>query len=647
MSNPGEDQKSLLKRFPDELTLAWVGMVSNSDDLFTLFRVGNWKLTGIAEEILLKTNSRALHSALYWACMKGDINFLEQTVKYGAEVDRTFPYQGMLTSSRIPAYRVAGCALNIAIHHQQVGIVRILLEKYNANCSAVDGGRDHNKPYTSLQWALYLKTPNIDEEKRLRIVNLLLDHDASPLHWGDGPDVDPFMNALLNDHIPVSVVKRMAPMCIQVYHSNSGFETFYYNDYIRRQSTMTSEEFTPNELQKLDFLQDLTLRQRRASASWTSSQLLNQAFFTYTTLPDLTKSKREQLLALALEKYMRTSVNGSYLESPFVMAVEAVFWSNENGFPDSHPTQGIRLFQALLDAGLDSTQIYESEDDPVNPGAVLLPFEKAGEYGTKHTSTVLAFLCLPEHAKTYQVSEMVDFLVQQGTPVDTKDHFGLTALHYASKFSVAPRVKQLLERGADANAVDNRGLTPLHFACRLDTPFNMGDMQARGRRYRRAKRTSQKQRLNICRLLLNNKADPSVSDKDGFTPLHYACKYGFLDLVKLLLADPKVNVKATASDLSTPVHLLPWRPLEELTEPDSESYRRLTRDIRYGFVRTDDNSEIAKILLDAGADARAEDGEGWLPIRHARKYADQRVVDVLLGRGGDDGLIAEWALKYC
>jgi ankyrin repeat protein len=71
-----------------------------------------------------------------------------------------------------------------------------------------------------------------------------------------------------------------------------------------------------------------------------------------------------------------------------------------------------------------------------------------------------------------------------------------------------PIVAALFERGADANAKDELNRTPL-----LIYPKN----------------------AEIVSLLLKNNADLSVSERDRMTPLHWACNYGSLEIVKLLV----------------------------------------------------------------------------------------------------------------
>jgi uncharacterized protein len=95
-------------------------------------------------------------------------------------------------------------------------------------------------------------------------------------------------------------------------------------------------------------------------------------------------------------------------------------------------------------------------------------------------------------------------------------------------------------------------------------------------------------------------------DADGWTPLHLAAHYGHADMVELLLHNnAPVDLRSTNAMASTALH--------------AALAGRQTR--------------IAKILLDAGADANARQHGGWTPLHSAAASGDREAIDLLLARG--------------
>uniref|UniRef100_A0A0G2JZI5 Proteasome 26S subunit, non-ATPase 10 n=1 Tax=Rattus norvegicus TaxID=10116 RepID=A0A0G2JZI5_RAT len=72
--------------------------------------------------------------------------------------------------------------------------------------------------------------------------------------------------------------------------------------------------------------------------------------------------------------------------------------------------------------------------------------------------TALHWACSAGH------TEIVEFLLQLGVPVNEKDDAGWSPLHIAASAGRDEIVKALLIKGAQVNAVNQNGCTPLHYA---------------------------------------------------------------------------------------------------------------------------------------------------------------------------------------
>lgn len=60
---------------------------------------------------------------------------------------------------------------------------------------------------------------------------------------------------------------------------------------------------------------------------------------------------------------------------------------------------------------------------------------------------------------------MVDFLIDNGSAINSIDDTNSSALTLAASAGRLPVVKLLIDRGADVNHQNNRGQSSLHYAC--------------------------------------------------------------------------------------------------------------------------------------------------------------------------------------
>jgi ankyrin repeat protein len=97
--------------------------------------------------------------------------------------------------------------------------------------------------------------------------------------------------------------------------------------------------------------------------------------------------------------------------------------------------------------------------------------------------------------------------IKNGPPNRSK----VTALHNASAYGPLESVRHLLKAGADVNARDSRGLGALSIALATEYPS-----------------------AGIVRTLIEAGADVNAADKNGDTPLDWAEKFGFPEVIALL-----------------------------------------------------------------------------------------------------------------
>ena len=176
------------------------------------------------------------------------------------------------------------------------------------------------------------------------------------------------------------------------------------------------------------------------------------------------------------------------------------------------------------------------------------------------------------------------------------------------------RAQQLLSAGADTNVRDDQwGATPLTWAAVSGS-------------------------TEIAELLIAAGADLNAGTKSGRTPLIWAALKGNKKFVELLIAHgADVNIKdnqgktpllwaLTTASIGTPSGRRVY--LSKLTTTEQEKFLKAYKSVKGEW------QEIAKLLIDYGADNRAGSG-GATPIYMAVIIGDKDIVEALINRGAD------------
>lgn len=112
--------------------------------------------------------------------------------------------------------------------------------------------------------------------------------------------------------------------------------------------------------------------------------------------------------------------------------------------------------------------------------------------------------------------EIIDYLVKNGASVGTRDAFGDTMLHIASRKGYDDIVKYLLENGADANEKDRKGRPPIF--CTISDDF-----------------IDDENYIAIVELLIEYGADITTVYPKGYNILRFAARGGRAGIVEVLL----------------------------------------------------------------------------------------------------------------
>jgi ankyrin repeat protein len=154
-------------------------------------------------------------------------------------------------------------------------------------------------------------------------------------------------------------------------------------------------------------------------------------------------------------------------------------------------------------------------------------------------------------------------------------------------------VERLLSVGADIEAKDRYGWTSLYEA------ISMGHVQ-------------------VVKVLQEHGADIETKDNDGRTPLHLSCSDGHLAVVNELLI-PSDNKGSTTTSI------LGKRKRQGANVEAKDIYG----DTPLHLASFWDQLPVVKALLSAGADIRAANNEGLLPVHYAVNRRNSEVAEYL------------------
>lgn len=190
---------------------------------------------------------------------------------------------------------------------------------------------------------------------------------------------------------------------------------------------------------------------------------------------------------------------------------------------------------------------------------------------------------------------------------------GKTPLIIAVGNSYIDTAKILIENGADVNSVDFEGWSALSYA------VNNGDIEiAKLLLENKAKIKDElliaikspivESRINMMKLLIDNKANINYTDENGFNPLNIAIESGDMELTKFLITNG-ANVNSLMQD---GVSLI-------------------------GYAIAQNNMDLLQILIENGANVNYTDGDSWAntPLQTASRLGLDNVVRILLTRNAD------------
>jgi len=244
-------------------------------------------------------------------------------------------------------------------------------------------------------------------------------------------------------------------------------------------------------------------------------------------------------------------------------------------------------------------------------------------------------------------------LLKEKADPNVRGQFGTPALHWRVSVDDLPSAKLLLKAGADANGLTERGISPLSIAIAdgnaamvdllLQSGANASQLEPTGET--QLMMAAQVGVLEVVENLLRHGAKVDTREANyGQTALMYAARAGHADIVATLLAH------GAAPNVATNVGKTP-----PFIGPNSVPGFGFGIGIIRGGVPADrgrreptpggmtplhyaarhDHVEVAKLLLQAGAEVNAREADNITPLLMAISNNNMSMAHYLLGHGGD------------
>ena len=193
--------------------------------------------------------------------------------------------------------------------------------------------------------------------------------------------------------------------------------------------------------------------------------------------------------------------------------------------------------------------------------------------------------------------------------VDAKGRDGYTSLHYTSRYGHVDRVRTLVKHKANVNARTDSGDTPLTLASR----YEHGNV--------------------VHALLSDSQCLVDAKGLDGYTALHYSCRYGHVGIVKTLVSH-KANVNARTDSGDTPLTLAAMNKHDNVVHALSDYNCEVLAKDKDALLNTSCERGyigIVRILVtEHKADICAKTNSGDTPLHVAARYGQLQVTIALI-----------------
>ncbi|RWS27838.1 ion channel nompc-like protein [Leptotrombidium deliense] len=252
------------------------------------------------------------------------------------------------------------------------------------------------------------------------------------------------------------------------------------------------------------------------------------------------------------------------------------------------------------------------------------------------------------YACYYGHPDVIKVLLTQNARVDVFDERGRAGLHLAAELGHEDVCDILLENNAFVNVRNKGGSTPLHLAAKQGFNSMIKNLVLKHGALLDAmtlnKQTplhlaAENGQLEVCKTLLQMRADINATDNQAQNPLHLAAQSNHPDVLKLFLQHKPELVSVANKNGYTCAHIAAVKGsvavLKELMKFNQEAVKtariKKTGCAALHLAAEGGHVKVVRLLLQTGAKASDENVDGYTPLHLAAKEGHVRVLHALRG----------------
>jgi ankyrin repeat protein len=285
---------------------------------------------------------------------------------------------------------------------------------------------------------------------------------------------------------------------------------------------------------------------------------------------------------------------------------------------------------------------WASRGGRVDVAQLLLECGVDANFQDRHESTPLHLASRNGHV------EVARLLLERGIDASAQNKSKSTPLHLVSEGGCVQLARLLLlQHGVDPSAQDVNKRTPLHLASKnghtelarvlLQPEYGVNVDDRDVDMWTSLHWAARGGHVEVAGVLLQCGADAKAKDTDKWTPLHLLSGDGEVEVARLVLGRAvdtgsrgMVKLLQLYRDFQTSPRIIPLEYREDVIVQDLFKLARLGyRSRRSGHV------ELARVLLENGADVSAQDKDNSTPLHWASGCGLVELVRVFLENGAD------------